>query len=54
MKQAIITGNRSRHRFKIGSLVEIVSTHKDYYMCKGSGIANYIVLFDEITILNLN
>jgi hypothetical protein len=27
-EQAIITGNKSRHRFKIGELVTIVSTHE--------------------------
>ena len=53
-EQAIITGNKSRHRLKIGSLVSVVSTHKDYHMCKGSGIAHYIIPFDEIKILNLN
>jgi hypothetical protein len=52
--QAIITGNKSRHRFKIGELVTIVSAQETYYMCKGTGIANYIIPFDEIRVINLN
>lgn len=50
--KAIITSNKSRHNFKIGEVIEIVSTHKDYYKCKGKGMANYFVPFSEAQIIN--
>ena len=52
MSKAIITGNKSKQRFKIGEVVKIVSTHKGYHMCKGEGMANYIVPFGELQILD--
>jgi len=52
--KAIITGNRSKHNFDIGEVINVVSKHKGYYKCKGSGMAHYIIPFDEIQLLNLN
>ena len=54
MKKAIITGNRSKHNFEIGEVVNVVSKHKGYYKCKGTGEANYFIPFDEIKVINLN
>lgn len=52
--EAIITGNKSRHNFEIGEIVEVISKHKTYYKCKGKGIAHYIIPFNEVQIINLN
>lgn len=53
MKEAIITSNQSKHNFKIGEVVDVVSRHKGYYKCKGKDgrVAHYIVPFSEAQIL---
>ena len=50
-KKAIITGNKSKHNFYIGEVVNVVSEHKKYYKCKGTGMAHYIIPFDELHLI---
>jgi hypothetical protein len=51
-KKAIITGNKSKHRFDLGEVVKVISKHKGYYKCKGTGMAHYIIPNNELQILN--
>ena len=51
-KKAIITGNKSKHRFDLGEVVKVISKHKGYYKCNGTGMAHYIIPLDELQILN--
>jgi len=48
---AIITGNKSKHNFDIGEVVKVISKHKDYYKCKGTGMAHYIIPLDELHLI---
>ena len=50
-KKAIITGNKSKHNFDIGEVVKVISKHKDYYKCKGTGMAHYIIPFNELHLI---
>ena len=51
--KAIITGNKSKHRFDLGEVVEVISKHEreGYYKCKGTGMAHYIIPLDELQLI---